>query len=378
MIVLLSGMVMADNGVYTDVNYNENSIYNLTDVNSTSFYGSLIGSVTEWISMASLQSKWFANVANVLTFNETELNVTIDARASSGAVTSVATTAPITGGDITSTGTISLVACSNAEGYVYNTTSGAFECTAIGSGTGSVTSIATDDIYLTGGPITGSGTITFNETKLNTTIDARDTDTTYTAGNGIDLSSTTFSVAGNTAITQDVDGLSVTADGITDTQLAFNTGQDLTTTSDVVFDELNISTALSLANNKWLRALNNAGDGFVNMFKVNTDDIIESGANLSIGSISIVEDSGVISLVDMSVSATPTAGTDEGYNFSVDGNTFLKIFADADSSGGITNRTIWVDDDVNIMFDNGAKIVVNSTCMTMLSPAGTGILNVCD
>ena len=68
-----------------------------------------------------------------------------------------------------------------------------------------------------------------------------DTDTTYSAGNGISLSTTTFSVAGNTALTQDADGLSVTADGIGDTQLEYNTGQHLTTTSDVAFSTLNVS-----------------------------------------------------------------------------------------------------------------------------------------
>ena len=41
------------------------------------------------------------------------------------------------------------------------------------AGSGTVTSVGTDDIYLTGGPITSSGTITLNETKLNETIDAR-------------------------------------------------------------------------------------------------------------------------------------------------------------------------------------------------------------
>jgi len=81
----------------------------------------------------------------------------------------------------------------------------------------------------------------FNETKLNETIDARDTDTTYSAGNGISLATTTFSVAGNTALTQDADGLSVTADGIGDTQLEFDTGQELTTASDVAFNQLNVS-----------------------------------------------------------------------------------------------------------------------------------------
>jgi len=46
---------------------------------------------------------------------------------------------------------------------------------ASANASGTVTSVGTDDVYLTGGPITGAGTITFNESVLNTTIDARQT-----------------------------------------------------------------------------------------------------------------------------------------------------------------------------------------------------------
>lgn len=77
-----------------------------------------------------------------------------------------------------------------------------------------------------------------------------DDDTTYSAGNGLSLSTTTFSVAGNTALSQDVDGLSVTADGITDTQLAFNTGQHLTTTSNVKHNEANFTGDVNITGNK--------------------------------------------------------------------------------------------------------------------------------
>ena len=93
-----------------------------------------------------------------------------------GTVTSIATTAPLTGGAITTTGTISLTACDNAEGYVYNSTSAAFECTALGSGSGTVTSVATDDTYLTGGPITGSGTVTFSTALAGTDLAVNSSD----------------------------------------------------------------------------------------------------------------------------------------------------------------------------------------------------------
>ena len=70
-------------------------------------------------------------------------------------------------------------------------------------------------------------------------------DTTYSAGNGISLSITSFSVAGGTALTQDAGGLSVTADGITDTQLAYNTGQHLTTTSNPTFNNQTITNCIT-------------------------------------------------------------------------------------------------------------------------------------
>lgn len=101
-----------------------------------------------------------------------------------------------------------------------------------------------------------------------------DTDTTYSAGNGISLSSTTFSVAGNTALTQDADGLSVTNDGIGDTQLEYDTGQALTTTSTPTFATLS------------------TGQGQYELYAMNqniqtTDDVIFNSVNIT-GNITAV------------------------------------------------------------------------------------------
>jgi len=73
-------------------------------------------------------------------------------------------------------------------------------------------------------------------------------DTTYTAGNGISEAATVFSVAGNTALTQDADGLSVTADAIGDTQLEYDTGQALTTTSNPTFNNQTITDCIIFAS----------------------------------------------------------------------------------------------------------------------------------
>jgi hypothetical protein len=84
-----------------------------------------------------------------------------------------------------------------------------------------------------------------------------DIDTTYSAGNGIALATTTFSVAGNTCLDQDSDGLSVTADCIGNTQLEFDTGQALTTTSEVTFKNV---------TSKEFVGLNNTGETVMNEY----------------------------------------------------------------------------------------------------------------
>ncbi|MCK5107942.1 MAG: hypothetical protein KAQ83_04410, partial [Nanoarchaeota archaeon] len=86
---------------------------------------------------------------------------------------------------------------------------------------GDITAVNTAEKYLTGGDTTGAISLLLNETELNSTIDARDSgDTTYTAGNGLSLGGTEFTVDAHTAITVDASGVSVTADSIDGTQLS--------------------------------------------------------------------------------------------------------------------------------------------------------------
>lgn len=64
-------------------------------------------------------------------------------------------------------------------------------------------------------------------------------------GGGTITSSGTLTVAGGTCLTADADGLSVTGDCIGNTQLEYDTGQALTTTSDVKFDDINMTGNLT-------------------------------------------------------------------------------------------------------------------------------------
>ncbi|HMB17360.1 MAG TPA: hypothetical protein VKO61_00400, partial [Candidatus Paceibacterota bacterium] len=140
-------------------------------------------------------------------------------------------------------------------------------------------------------------------------------------------------------------------------------------------------TALGLANNTWLSAKNSAGDGSVNMFKVNTDDEIEVGGTLNIGTIELSEDSGAVGLVNMPVSATPAAGTEESFSFSLDSNAVMTVYGEADGSGGVQNRSVDIADDLDADGDvylgsAGSDIYFEGSANSNLDMGGNNITGV--
>ena len=60
------------------------------------------------------------------------------------------------------------------------------------SGSGDITNVQGDGTYVYNGSTSGDVFLAFNETKLNQTIDSRDSDTTYTNGSGTSLVGTQF------------------------------------------------------------------------------------------------------------------------------------------------------------------------------------------
>jgi len=64
---------------------------------------------------------------------------------------------------------------------------------------------------------------------------------------------------------------------------------------------------------------------------------IVPGVDFEIGQFVFDDDAGQQVLVDLPVTATPTAGTEESYTLAIDATDILKIYAEADSSGGIQN-----------------------------------------
>ena len=146
----------------------------------------------KWIaSTAAAFSKWIVDTSNgylyndtdTIYFNETVLNNTIDSRA----VTTE--TDPIYNSE---NSTIARIGDCPSGQLVQNITTGGVECSSAGAG--DITSVQGDDLYIYNGSNSGDVVLVLNETKLNETIDDRDTDTTYTNGSNLSLVGTTFAL----------------------------------------------------------------------------------------------------------------------------------------------------------------------------------------
>jgi len=106
--------------------------------------------------------------------------------------------------------------------------------------------------------------------------------------------------------------------------------------------KLDVNGQINIANGEWISGTNNAGDGVVNMFRVNADNQIEVGGTLNIGSFEFSEDSGLVSFVDMPVTSSAPAGTPEGYVFKMDGDDIMTIYSESDGSGGVQNKRVGI------------------------------------
>ncbi|MEK7993489.1 MAG: hypothetical protein AAB403_06750, partial [Planctomycetota bacterium] len=108
-------------------------------------------------------------------------------------------------------------------------------------------------------------------------------------------------------------------------------------------EKLHVAGNIRLGNNQWLNATDNAGTAVVNMFRVNSSDQIEVGGALTVGAgLEFAEDAGAVTAIDLPVSATATAGTEESYTFKIDGTNILKAYAESNAAGGIQNLRVLI------------------------------------
>ena len=108
-----------------------------------------------------------------------------------------------------------------------------------------------------------------------------------------------------------------------------------------------ITLGIRMENSIWLSGRNNANNADINMFRVNTSDGIDVGAQLNVGAMSFPEDAGAVTALDMPVSAAPADETPESYTFKIDGTSILTVYAEANSAGGIKNEGVQVNGGVN-------------------------------
>jgi len=103
-------------------------------------------------------------------------------------------------------------------------------------------------------------------------------------------------------------------------------------------------------------------DGDTGVLLQDSGIIIDDSDNLTVGAVAVKEDGGAVTLVDMSVTADPAAGTQESYSFAVDGTPIAKIYAEADSSGDIQNPSFQVLKFLN--FQEGSELTIAAGVIT--------------
>ena len=79
--------------------------------------------------------------------------------------------------------------------------------------------------------------------------------------------------------------------------------------------------------------------GGVNQMTVANSGVTLHG-NVTMGTQEVVEDGGAINVLNMPVSATPVAGTEESFTWQIDQIDHLIVYSEADSSGGLQNSSI--------------------------------------
>ena len=159
-------------------------------------------------------------------------------------------------------------------------------------------------------------------------------------------------------------------------------------TTKVADDKLGLGvtdpdTILQIKNNNWFSGKDYAGSGALNVLKVNVDDEIDVGGTLNLGAgLEATEDSGAVTFLDMPVSGTPAAGIEQSFTAKIDGTNILKVYAEADSSGGIQNPS--VRPNAPVIFSQtpqvltGAGIVDITSAITHIVSNGANALTLAD
>jgi hypothetical protein len=130
-------------------------------------------------------------------------------------------------------------------------------------------------------------------------------------------------------------------DGVTLGYLTSNFTTSLSGLTDVTLDTPEDQQVLRYSGGTWI----NSNDYWTEDVSGNTITPTNVDLDVQLNSIEIKEDSGAITIMDMSVSGIPNEGTEESYSFDIDGTKMLRIYSEADGASGITNTGVVIEAD---------------------------------
>lgn len=108
------------------------------------------------------------------------------------------------------------------------------------------------------------------------------------------------------------------------------------------------ASALTLANGEWISGIDSSGSGYINLFKLNSDNQIQVGAALNVdGGIIFPTDGGQLTFTDLPIDANAAAGTPESYTMAVGSTNALTVYGESDGSGGVQNVRVAVGSSIN-------------------------------
>ena len=109
--------------------------------------------------------------------------------------------------------------------------------------------------------------------------------------------------------------------------------------------------------------------GGTEMLRLDFNELeVQFMAPLATGPIELEEDSGAVTAINLPVSSTPSAGDEESYCFSNDSNCNLKVYSEADGTGGIQNQAIVIESELGIGTSTPATLldVYNATATSSI------------
>src|SRR6056297_2043310 len=167
---------------------------------------------------------------------------------------------------------------------------------------------------------------------------ATDDDTTYSAGNDLDLSGTTFSLE------DDIDVDYVRATGASGLSLYDDGGNGI-----FIEDGGNVGIGTTSPNTRFHVAGTSSTSTFDGGVEIDSGAVSHSHSTgitsideLQLGAISFEADAGKLSWVDMPVTASSSVGTVQSYTAQLDGNPLLTVYGESDGSGSIQNKGIGI------------------------------------